>query len=299
MGIFDAVAKLFGYVLWFFFDLFDNYPLAVLCFTVVVRLVVLPFELKSRRASAQIAKLNKKQAEIQKKYKNNQEKQQEELAKLYQQEGNGLFGGCLPQLIPMVSFMGVFFAITRPLTNMFHLSADKVAQAIALIGETKNHHAQLSVVRRFALEPQLFTMFSESEVSDLLDFNKGFNFFGLDFFSTPISTKFLDFAWIWPALCIITMIISTVIMQKLTPTPEAAQPGCMRFFPYLLSLPFLYVTINAPAAVGFYYAISNVLTIIQNIFIAKFYNNNIITAKQEAARIALRDQEEAKVDKKF
>lgn len=292
-GIFDAIAQLFGYVLWFFFDLFDNYPLAVICFTVVIRLIIVPFELKSRRASVQTARLAKKQAEIQKKYKNNREKQQEELANLYQQENINPLGGCLPQLIPFFSFMGVYFAILRPLTNMFHMSADKVSQAIALIGEGKNHYAQLSIIKRFAAEPHLFNMFTSSEASDILDFNKGFNFFGMDLSLTPKSSQFADLIWVWPVLCLLTMVASVFISQKLNSVPTTEGAGCMKFMPYFMSVPFIFVVFNAPAAVGFYYAVSNILMIVQTFVIAKYYNPHIITAKQEAARIALREQEES------
>ena len=295
-GFFSLVGQLFGYVLWFFFDLFDNYPLAVVCFTLLVRLVFIPFELKSRRASLQMARLSRKQAELQKKYKNNKEKLNEELERLYAQENMNPLSGCLPQFFPLVAFLGVFSAISSPLTNMFHMSADKVNQAIALVGE-KTQFAQLSVIKHFNQNPQLFSMFTESEKSDITDFNKGFNFFGMDLSAMPLASKFADFVWIWPALCIITMILSVVISQKLNPAPTTEGAGCVKFMPYVLSIPFIFIAINAPAGVGFYYALSNFLMIIQNVLIAKYYSPQIIAAKQEAARIALREIEESKVDK--
>jgi YidC/Oxa1 family membrane protein insertase len=116
-GFFSLVGQLFGYVLWFFFDLFDNYPLAVVCFTLLVRLVFIPFELKSRRASLQMARLSRKQAELQKKYKNNKEKLNEELERLYAQENMNPLGGCLPILLQIP----VFFALYATLDGAFAL----------------------------------------------------------------------------------------------------------------------------------------------------------------------------------
>lgn len=293
-AFFNIIGQLFGYVLWFFFDLFDNYPLAVVCFTVLVRLAFIPFELKSRRASAQMARLSRLQSEIQKKYKNNKEKMNEELERLYAQENMSPLGGCLPTLFPMLAFLGVFSAISSPLTNMFHMSAEKVAQAVAALGE-KTQFAQLSIIKHFPQNPQMFSMFNEAEASDIMDFNKGFNFFGMDLSAMPMGSKFTDFVWVWPALCIITMIASVVISQKMNPVPTPEGAGCTKFMPYVMSIPFIFIVMNSPAGVGFYYALSNFLMIIQNILIAKYYSPQVIAAKQEAARIALREIEESKI----
>lgn len=295
-NIFNALGYAFGYILWLFFDLFNNYPLAIICFTLVVKGAMIPFELKSRRASFKMARLNKKQAEIQKKYKNNKEKMNEELAKLYQQEGNPM-GGCLPQLIPMLSFMGIYFAIVSPLTNMFHISFDKVNSALAAIGHNGGYYGQLEIIKRFPTDANLLSIFNQTEANAIMDFNKGFNFFGLDLFPVPAHSPTFSSAWLWPVLCMITMIASTLVMQKTNTVSTSEAPGCMKFMPYLFSIPFLFVVINAPAGVGFYYAFSNVLSIVQNFLITKYYNPHIVTAKQEAARIALRDIQESNVSK--
>lgn len=301
----DGLGQLFGYILWFFFDLFDNYMLAVICFTVVIKLLAFPFELKARKANARTMGLNQKRAEIQKKYKNDRQKQSEEIAKLYEQEGVNPAGGCLPQIVPMLSLMGVFFAIVKPLTNMFHIAADKVAQAEALlpsvVGEgvsLNKFYAQLDVVKYFHKGQPFFNMFSETEIHDINDFRTGFNFFGLDLSLTPAGSDFNQFVWVLPVFCILTMVISVFVGQKLNSMQTPDGPGCMKFMPYLASLPYIFFVFYAPAALGFYYLISNILTIVQAFIISKFYNSHILTAREEAARIALRDIEENKIQKK-
>ena len=59
-----------------------------------------------------MARLSRKQAELQKKYKNNKEKLNEELERLYAQENMNPLSGCLPQFFPLVAFLGVFSACT-------------------------------------------------------------------------------------------------------------------------------------------------------------------------------------------
>ena len=297
LNFFDMIGQLFGYILWFFFDLFDNYPLAVICFTVFIRLMMVPFDLKSRKASAKMARLSKKQTELQKRYKNNKEKRNEELAKLYQKEGANPLGGCLPQIFPILSFMGVYAAIANPLTNMFHISADKISQALKVLGESANRASQLLLIKKIPMDQNLLGIFSDSEVHAINDFNKGFNLFGMDLSTVPINSQFLNFAWVLPILCIATMIASVVISQKLNFMPAPQGAGCMKFFPYIMSIPFIWVVITAPSALGLYYTISNVLVIVQNFLITKYYNPHIITAKQEAKRIALRNLEESKINR--
>ena len=112
MGIFDLLGKICGYILWFFYDLFDSYGVAIICFTLVLMLILFPFEVKRTRSMAKSLRFSKKTREIQEKYAKNREKMNEELAKLYQEEGSPM-KGCLSQmLIPLVFiFVAIFLAL--------------------------------------------------------------------------------------------------------------------------------------------------------------------------------------------
>ena len=297
-NIFNPIGYIFGYVLWFFFDLFDNYPLAIICFCVVIRLLIFPFDIKSRMASAKMARLSKKQSEIQKKYKNNKEKLNEELAKLYQQEGGNPFSGCLPMLVPFISLMGVFYAIVKPLTNMFHISADKVTKAFSLSGAS-GFYGELQVVKSFPSLQNLMNIFNQKEINDVMDFNKGFHFFGMDLSRVPNQSPFLDPVRIFPVLGIITLFLTIFLNQKFNPTPSPQGGGCMKFLPYTTSIIYIMVIVGAPVALSFYYVVANILTIIQTFLINKFYSKELMTAKAEARRIALRDIQESDSNRNF
>lgn len=293
-NIFNPIGYLLGYILWFFFDLFDNYPLAIVCFCVVIRLLVFPFDIKGRMATAKMSRLSKKQAEIQKKYKNNKEKANEELAKLYQREGGNPFGGCLPMLVPFISLMGVFYAVAKPLTNMFHISPDKVTKAFSLCNAS-GFYGELQVVRSFPKIQNIISIFNQTEINDVMDFNKGFNFFGMDLSRVPNQNPILDPVWIFPILGILTLFLTLFLNQKFNATPSQQGAGCMKFFPYATSIFYIMFIIGTPAALSFYYFIANILTIIQTILINKFYSKEIMTAKMEAKRIALRDIQESEI----
>ncbi len=305
----NAIGQFAGYILWFFFDVFDNYVFSVFCFTLFIKICSFPFELKGRKAMARTARINKKRLELEKKYKNDRQKLSEETTKLYQQEGVNPAGGCLPQLFPMFAFMGVLFSITQPLTNMLHISADKVSNAIDilpnLVGEStksgfynRAYYSQLNVVKYFPKYQDSFTMFNETEKGSILNFHKGFNFFGLDLTLTPNGSSFSDFIWLIPVLCIVTNFLSVFLSQKLNSAQTGELNGCMKFTPYLMSIPYILFVFNVPAGVGVYYIIFNFLAIVQTMIVAKFYSSHILTAKEEAARIALLDMEEKNISKR-
>ena len=87
MQIFGFLGSLLGYVLWGAFYLLKDFGLSIIVFTIIVRLCMFPFTIKQQKSMAGTARLSKKQKEIQEKYKNNRQKAQEEIYKLYEKEG--------------------------------------------------------------------------------------------------------------------------------------------------------------------------------------------------------------------
>ena len=301
----NSIGQFIGYILWFFFDMFDNYAFAVICFTIFVKVCMFPFDIKGRKAMAKSMRFNKKIMELEKKYKNDRQKLNEERTKLYQQEGVNPAGGCLPQFITMFAFMGVLFSIAQPLTNMFHIASGKISEAVnvlkPLVGDGVNsnsYYSQLNVIKYFPKFQDSLTMFSDTEKHAIMDFNKGFHLFGLDLSLTPNGSAFLDFIWILPVLCIVTNFLAVFISQKLNTVSQNEGPGCMRYFPYLASIPYILFIFNVPAGVGFYYVVFNILNIVQTFIIWKFFNAHILVAKDEAAHIALLEVQESEVSKR-
>lgn len=296
MNLFNAMGDFFGtilgFVLWFFFDLLDSFIPAAFILVIIIKMISFPFEMKSRKALAKNAKISAKTQELQKKYANNKQKLNEELAKLYEREGVNPLSGCLPQLLPACIFTGVYGAIVRPLTNLFHVSASTLNAAMDVLNSIPEHagsfnsaYAQLEIVRIFPHVSDKLNMFTPEQLSDIMDFNKGFNFFGLDLFAVPMSSSFESLAWIWPVLSTLTMLLSVFVSQRLNETQQQP-PGCMKFFPYALPFVFVTITLYAPAALGAYYTILNIVTLIQTVLVAKFYGPKAIEVREEAARIA-------------
>ena len=135
MQIFGFLGNFLGYALWAAFYVFQNFGLAIIAFTIVIKLLILPFSVKQQKSMSGNARLSKKQKELREKYGNNRQLLQEEMNKLYEKEGVKPMGGCLTTIVPMLVLFGVFYAVAYPLTNTLHLNGDAVTSAVGYMSK--------------------------------------------------------------------------------------------------------------------------------------------------------------------
>lgn len=112
----------------------SNVGIAIIIFTFIVKLALLPIYIKQQKSTAKSAIFQPMVQEIQRKYKNNQEKQQEELLKL-QQQGFKPMSGCGPMLLSFLILLGVIDVVYKPLTHIVHMNKDSVT---AMVEESYN-----------------------------------------------------------------------------------------------------------------------------------------------------------------
>ena len=92
-------------------SIINNYALTISVFTILIKLVVMPLNLKSRRSTMRMSTIQPKAAALQAKYKDDQEKLNQKLQELYRKEGVNPMGSCLPMLISMVILFAMFYAL--------------------------------------------------------------------------------------------------------------------------------------------------------------------------------------------
>lgn len=100
--MFNFFANIFGYLLKFLYNLVNNYGLAIILFTIIIKLILLPLSIKQQKTTKKSAKLQEKLKVIQFKYKNDQEKMNQEMMKIYKEENMSPFSGCLTGIIQIV-----------------------------------------------------------------------------------------------------------------------------------------------------------------------------------------------------
>lgn len=304
-AIFDFLGKIFGYVLWFFFDAVSNYALAVVLFALLINILMIPIAIKRQKTMALTAKVNIKDQELRKKYEKNPKKYNEEKALLYEKEGIDPMAGCLTTMVlPLLLSMGMYFAVTKPLTNVLHIDSQKVQQAVQVLSKdlkvsdpaNKNikNYEEFQLVKNFNSVRDKLTMFTQGEFDDIEEYSHGFDFFGINLLNRSNNSRFTDFVWIIPALYLVGAILVAYLRSK-SSSQQVQMEGCMKFSQYTVPLIMVYVAYTVPAAVGLYWFLNSIFEAVQVVLLNKYYNIYSINAKHEAARLALLENQEALV----
>lgn len=124
--MFQLFANIFGYLLQLLYTLVNNYGLAIIIFTVVIKLLLLPLSIKQQRTMKKSAELQEKMKVIQFKYKNDPEKMNQEIMELYKTEKMNPFSGCLTAIIQMILLLSIFYLVRSPLTFMEKMPQDTI-----------------------------------------------------------------------------------------------------------------------------------------------------------------------------
>ena len=111
-------AKIFGYILNFLYEFVGNYGVAIILFSILVKLLMVPISIKQQRTMKKSQKLNEEMKNIQFKYKNDPEKMNQEVMALYKREKMSPFSGCLSAILQIFIILSVFWLVSSPLTHM-------------------------------------------------------------------------------------------------------------------------------------------------------------------------------------
>ncbi len=306
-NIFNFFGSILGYLLWFFYLQVKNYGVAIILFTVVVKLLMFPFAIKTQRSMAASARLSVKMKDLQKRFGNDKQKLQMETAKLYEKEGVNPAGGCSTMFIPLLLMFFLYNTVLFPLSNALHLSSEGVNQAVSLLsripglsGSFNQNYAQIEIVKHFADLRPFLTMFGADELARLESFSHGFTFLGLNLLDTPcdssnlFGTLFRSNLWVIPIGNLVLSYLTQYFMMKMQPGGQQQQ-GCTKVMFYVMPLFSVYFAAVMPAAVGFYYILSLLLGFLQTVALNIWYAPDDLNAQAEARRIALLEQEEAKM----
>lgn len=293
VGIFKPLYWLFGICMNFLLDVLGNqYFLAIIIFTIVTRILLLPFNVKQQKTMARTTRLQPKIQKIQKKYPDprDRDKLNQEMQDLYAREGhNPMQMGCGTMVFQMVFLMGIIGIIYYPLQYVLGISDfNDNSQAVYdvilplyqnIVGDpdAKITYFQLNILEHFdaykeALVTNFPKMFTEARCAEISAYREGMNLFGLDMTAVPHWKD--GIIVIIPILCLVTSLgsslVSTLIQKKNNPA-ASQQMGSMMMM--MLMMPFFsfYISFKVTAAVGFYWIISNLVAILQQIYIAKQY----------------------------
>ena len=194
----DICASIFGYLLNFLYDKIGNYGIAIILFTILVKLILLPISVKQQKTMKKTAKVQAELRILQEKYSNDQVRLGQETMDLYNRENLSPFAGCLGSIIQMILILSVFFLVSRPLTFMRHLDTELIAKyqsEVIAENEEAARYPEIAIIKMKGPQDE--------------NVNINMNFFGLDLSDVP-SQNYTDWkVYIIPGLYVITSVIST------------------------------------------------------------------------------------------
>ena len=311
----------FAWLVRLLYNLTGSYGMAIILFTVVLKLILLPFQLKSKKSMMRMNRMNGKIQEIQKKYANNQVKMQEEMQKLYQEEGVSPMSGCLWSFLPLPILLALYSIMRQPITHLMMLSNDVVQELVAKItamgvdmsgivmmkngaAVVKDGVTQLQPYGQINLVKAVTEHYPEAAagIDGWIDLD--FNFIGLDLAATPSSVlKTVSFQWaiigliLIPILAGLFQLLMSIYTMK-SQSQDGAAAGSMKGMMYMMPLMSVYIGFIMPAALGIYCIAQSVFSLIQEVIMTKFFNKKL--EEEENARYEARQadrqrrQEEAK-----
>ena len=116
--MFQFFANIFGYLLNFINNFVGNYGLAIILFTVLIKIIMLPLSIKQQRTMKKSTELNEKIKVLQFKYKNDPEKLNREMMDLYKKENMSPFSGCLSAIVQIILLFAVFLFVAFLFTGL-------------------------------------------------------------------------------------------------------------------------------------------------------------------------------------
>ena len=285
----------FAALLRWLYEVTSSYGISIILFALVIKLIFLPFQMKGKKGMMRMGSLSKKQQELQKQYANNQRKYQEEVQKLYQEEGVNPMSGCLWSFLPLLILMPLYSIVYQPITHFMGLSTevmDALRETAVGLGFTATGGGYEQIFLTDFIH-QHWADF-QGTVEGLIDVN--FSFLGLDLSKTPTS-MFGGFTFDWahvgvvliPILAAGLQLVSSMVMTRTNgQTPE--QNRQMRTMNFLMPLVSLWFCFSMPAAMGVYWIVNSVFMTLQEGTLGRYYTKKFQAeeeerqAKREAAR---------------
>ena len=214
--MFQFFANIFGYVLNFIYNLVQNYGLAMILFTLVIKLLMLPLSIKQQRTMKKSAKLNEQMRALQFKYKNDPEKLNQEMMKLYKEENMSPFSGCLGTILQFILLISIFYMVRCPLTYMKKVDTNKINNYVTQLQESEKTvsaaYPEIDLIREVE-----FLEEKNPDDEELKKIDINMNFLGLDLSKIPQQNLADWTVYIIPVLYIISTFVSmriTTSMQK-------------------------------------------------------------------------------------
>ena len=289
--MFQFFANIFGYLLNFINNFVGNYGLAIIMFTILIKIIMLPLSIKQQRTMKKSSELQEKMKVLQFKYKNDPEKLNREMMDLYKKENMSPFSGCLSTIIQFILLISIFYMVRCPLTYMEKIDKTQIESYVQQLKDdgmpVNQSYSEIDIIREV---DYLKEKFPEDE--NLEKINLNMNFCGLDLSKIPQQNLGDWTVYIIPVLYIISTFISmriTTSMQNkdkkkdevidITENKgekeeertemEDAMAQSNKMMSWMMPIMSVSISLVAPLGLALYWLVNNILMIGERLVLDK------------------------------
>ena len=316
----DIITVPFGYLLSWLYQLTTNYGLALIIFAVIVQLVLLPITAKSKKSMMKMSRLTPKIQAIKEKYANDQQKQNEAIQKLQQEEGATMgCGGCLWSFVPMLILLPLYQVVRQPLVYLLHVDVDTANQIIEIIKAadgtlfgSNNYYDQIvaasNIAQHAAAIKEAIPAISEAALEGI-----NFGFLQIDLGTIPNFNVFAWTAFSWanigafliPVISAGSQVLQMFISRKMNNSVVTDKNGLQdketaaksqadqssKMMMWMMPIMSLWIGFTVPAALSLYWFVGGVVRTVEDMILTKHYRK--IYDAEDAERLKRHLEEEA------
>ena len=295
----DIIQVPFGYLMGWLYQFTNNYGIALILFSVIVQLVMLPMTAKSKKSMMKMSRLQPRMQEIQRRYADDPQRQNAAIQAMYKEEGVSMGGGCLWSLVPMLIIIPLYTVVRQPLVYMLHESLETANQIVDVLKtaapEAFGSNAYYNQITAAQLIPQYADVLKEAipTISDTVLNGVNFGFLGCNLGLIPPFNVFASTFWTWPNVGLFLLALLSAgtqvgtrwINQKMNDSvvtnkdgiqdketaqnSQAAQTG--KVMMYTMPLMMLWIGFTVPASLSLYWLIGGVVRTIEDVLLTKKY----------------------------
>ena len=316
----DIITVPFGYLLSWLYQLTSNYGLALIIFAVIVQLVLLPITAKSKKSMMKMSRLTPRIQAIKEKYPNDQQKQNEAIQKLQQEEGASMgCGGCLWSFVPMLILLPLYQVVRQPLVYLLHVDVDTANQIIEIIKAadgtlfgSNNYYDQIvaasNIAQHAAAIKEAIPTISEAALEGI-----NFGFLQIDLGTIPNFNVFAWTAFSWanigafliPVISAGSQVLQMFISRKMNNSVVTDKNGLQdketaaksqadqssKMMMWMMPIMSLWIGFTVPAALSLYWFVGGVVRTVEDVILTKHYRK--IYDAEDAERLKRHLEEEA------
>ena len=315
-SIADIVQVPFGYLLEWLYRFTGSYGVALIIFAAVVQLVMLPMTAKSKKSMMKMSRVQPQVQEIQRRYADDPQRQNQALQTLYKEEGVSMGGGCLWSLLPMLLILPLYTVVRQPIVYMLHETLEVADQIVAVLQSAAPEAFSANTFYHQITAAQLLSQPEYSEIvkaaiptlGEVALAGVNFSFLGINLGAIPPFNVFASTFWCWPNIGLFLMallsagnqVVTMWISQKMNDSLVTNKDGIQdqetaknsqtaqtnKVMMYTMPLMMLWIGFTVPASLSLYWFAGGVVRTVEDVILNKRYRT--IYDAEDAERLKRR-----------